>query len=82
LPITGKLAGTFLISSQESSFSAQILQFCCLEQGLTGNLQLSTQVIQNLSVTSRTMMALSGTGNLTGNVQGIIAKKHPTFFGK
>jgi hypothetical protein len=36
-PGTGKLTGTFLLSPQKSPSYAQIPQFCCWEQGLTGN---------------------------------------------
>jgi hypothetical protein len=44
-PITGKLTGSFRDSRKKTAFSAQIPQFLPQEQGLTGNLQLSAQVL-------------------------------------
>jgi hypothetical protein len=38
--LTGKLTGDFLDFSKKTAISAQIPQFCFLEQGITGNSQL------------------------------------------
>jgi hypothetical protein len=65
-PGTGKLTGAFRDFGEKPASYAQIPQFCFQEQGLTGNFQFSSQVIQNQSDTRTQTIWPTLTGNLSG----------------